>query len=311
MSRRNRHEEDSSLELLLDTMCNTFGGVMFIAISIFVIISGMTQIEHQQETEPITAVDAEKLQHELIVLQDAMQELQKQMAIKQEELQKRQSIRIEDKVEEVAMLEKMLNDLTLQSKTVDTATATVKQSLTQTEKALQSLRQQIKTNSKQQMETEEKIFQQTQSLNKLKKQIVPQSSIVFKVLQASSNAPYFIILHGDQAYAVGPEVIGQAPTPAVTYENRYDGRIVICRPNPGKGIRVLSGKNLSSEFQLLINRIPPGRVPKFCISPGSAKTAFTMRELLKKRNVKHGIMTVADDNEPFKYAYSDKVKYEY
>ena len=42
-------------------------------------------------------------------------------------------------------------------------------------------------------------------------------------------------------------------------------------------------KNLSSEFQLLLNRIPPGRVPKFCISPGSAKTAFTMRELLKKR----------------------------
>ena len=46
MRRRPRiEEEESSLELLLDTMCNTFGGVMFIAISIFVIISGMTQIE--------------------------------------------------------------------------------------------------------------------------------------------------------------------------------------------------------------------------------------------------------------------------
>ena len=38
MSKRSRQEEESSLELLLDTMCNTFGGVMFIAISIFVII---------------------------------------------------------------------------------------------------------------------------------------------------------------------------------------------------------------------------------------------------------------------------------
>ena len=46
--RRRSEEEDSSLELLLDTMCNTFGGVMFIAISIFVIISGMTQIENTE-----------------------------------------------------------------------------------------------------------------------------------------------------------------------------------------------------------------------------------------------------------------------
>jgi TolA-binding protein len=36
---RRRQEEDSSLELLLDTMCNTFGGVMFIAISLAVMLS--------------------------------------------------------------------------------------------------------------------------------------------------------------------------------------------------------------------------------------------------------------------------------
>ena len=33
------NSEDSSLELLLDTMCNTFGGVMFIAISLAVMVS--------------------------------------------------------------------------------------------------------------------------------------------------------------------------------------------------------------------------------------------------------------------------------
>ena len=36
---RRRREDASSLELLLDTMCNTFGGVMFIAISLVVVIS--------------------------------------------------------------------------------------------------------------------------------------------------------------------------------------------------------------------------------------------------------------------------------
>ena len=37
MSRR--HAEESSLDLLLDAMCNTFGGVMFIAILLTVMIS--------------------------------------------------------------------------------------------------------------------------------------------------------------------------------------------------------------------------------------------------------------------------------
>ena len=38
-------EPESSLELLLDTMCNTFGGVMFIAIALVVVLSMMSHIE--------------------------------------------------------------------------------------------------------------------------------------------------------------------------------------------------------------------------------------------------------------------------
>lgn len=47
MSRRK--SEDSSLELLLDTMCNTFGGVMFIAI----LLSVMVSIRGHQQNEPV------------------------------------------------------------------------------------------------------------------------------------------------------------------------------------------------------------------------------------------------------------------
>jgi len=39
MKRKRSNEENSSLELLLDTMCNTFGGIMFIAILLVIICS--------------------------------------------------------------------------------------------------------------------------------------------------------------------------------------------------------------------------------------------------------------------------------
>ena len=62
MSKRQQSEE-SSLELLLDTMCNTFGGVMFIAISLLVIISVMTKDIPQKNEEP---TDMETLQQETV-----------------------------------------------------------------------------------------------------------------------------------------------------------------------------------------------------------------------------------------------------
>ena len=39
MKRKRKSEENSSLELLLDTMCNTFGGIMFIAILLVILCS--------------------------------------------------------------------------------------------------------------------------------------------------------------------------------------------------------------------------------------------------------------------------------
>lgn len=48
MKRKVKTEENSSLELLLDTMCNTFGGIMFIAI-LLVILCSMTDFANQKE----------------------------------------------------------------------------------------------------------------------------------------------------------------------------------------------------------------------------------------------------------------------
>ena len=44
---RKRNEDDSSLELLLDTMCNTFGGIVFITILVALITNDTTKIINQ------------------------------------------------------------------------------------------------------------------------------------------------------------------------------------------------------------------------------------------------------------------------
>lgn len=64
---RRRREDASSLELLLDTMCNTFGGVMFIAISLVVVISMVRSASRALEENAPRKL--EQLQQELARLE--------------------------------------------------------------------------------------------------------------------------------------------------------------------------------------------------------------------------------------------------
>ena len=112
MSKRSyrKSEDESSLELLLDTMCNTFGGVMFIAISIFVIISGMTQIDNaleQQNTDP------EELRRNITELQSVLQQAMHQLDIQTEELKIRQKESDSPLMQETVQLEQLLKELEL------------------------------------------------------------------------------------------------------------------------------------------------------------------------------------------------------
>jgi len=86
MSRRTRSTGDS-LDLLLDTVCNSFGGVVFISILIIVLLN-LTSAEHQI-TPPTPAAEAK-----LLTLQSTAAERQRQLKTLREA--KRQLDRIAD-----------------------------------------------------------------------------------------------------------------------------------------------------------------------------------------------------------------------
>lgn len=79
MSRR-RRAEDSSLELLLDTITNTFGGILFIAILIALLLQTSGREEQEAAAErppPITAAERAALEVRLEDLRDRVTRLQK------------------------------------------------------------------------------------------------------------------------------------------------------------------------------------------------------------------------------------------
>lgn len=78
MSRRIRRvESDSSLELLLDTICNTFGGILFLALLVTILMSQRTEKLITNIVEDALQAEMERLTTELSSLQEELSQARK------------------------------------------------------------------------------------------------------------------------------------------------------------------------------------------------------------------------------------------
>ena len=73
-----KEEESSSLELLLDTMCNTFGGVMFIAITLAVVLFTRNALNTRQTSEERTVQRHEELMRQIEEMKTKVEEMSRQ-----------------------------------------------------------------------------------------------------------------------------------------------------------------------------------------------------------------------------------------
>lgn len=313
MSRRRAKEEESSLELLLDTMCNTFGGVMFIAISLLVVLSAMTKNIPQKEEEP---ADMATLQRQIESLQKIYADLLKELQLKAEQIKLRQSDTTMEKYQELLMLMQLVQETKLKIEAAQLADKTLTVTLLKINKLLVELKKEAIVQETELEKLQKEMLEVQEKLAKLNEEERQAPQLAFRVMERSDRAPFFLMLHNNMVYPVGPwKSDGKKDQidPAVKVANyQYqNSQVLSCTINPGAGISVLDGEDFSQQFQDLLGKIPPGRVPKFFVTPCSAPTAYKMREIMKKRNIYHGTVLAPDDDTPFMFKFTQKAEYEY
>jgi hypothetical protein len=82
MSRQRRRGDDSSLELLLDTITNTFGGILFIAILLSLLLRSNSQTTElaTSRSEPMSALEQVELESRVVDLQQEAEALRRRAA---------------------------------------------------------------------------------------------------------------------------------------------------------------------------------------------------------------------------------------
>ena len=311
MSRK--HAEESSLELLLDIVCNSFGGVIFIALLLAVIISirGFQKTDSEPDREAKIAEVKEQITRLRAELTDVMEATRKQAELL-ETMNADPRLQL---IREIALLERMHEERLLLYKVtaqkVNLSRSALKNLEIATLKTVEERQKTDKIVERQQALLEEK----NEKLEELKKQIgsVNLKQMYFMTLVRKENAPYFIFVNDGKIWPVGPEIEGDSykPNPAVNCRIK-DGRY-FCTPVPDRGIGIFDGEDLAAEFRNFLTSLPADRVPEFVISRSDAPVFYRLRDILKKRKVFHGFRMQKSDQDFFEYQSVSRKKgsYEY
>lgn len=308
---RSKRSMPSSLEMLLDTMCNTFGGVMFIAISLVVVLTmAGTATEALEEAQDITE------------MKKSLSELKKLLADKLNDSAEKERLReilekdpAKKRLCELAALESELEKLRIETAASEAANKVTALEILRAGNKTAELEKRIADIEKANSEIVKQTEIERKNLSALEEKLsaTSQAEISFKFFAPSSEAPYFILIKENRAWRVGPVLDSTGllkPEDDVAYRLENTGKVVFCTPLPATGVNILENGALSPEFEALLNNLPKDRVPDFAVAPDSAKDFSEAREIMKKRFLKHGITTDYTGGE-FTYTFVENVQYEY
>lgn len=307
---RRRGEDASSLELLLDTMCNTFGGVMFIAISLVVVVSMVRSASGISEENTLEKLA--RLQRELTQLEHDVAESRATAEQRRELAELLAAGPMRGELELLAALESEKHRLTERKTAAETRNAVLRAEAAVRREAVGKLRAGVGK-----LETERNTAEAVRRELERKLEIIrmnpdssPAGTLHFKVLREDRRAPWFLVIRNGRIWRIGPESRGGKNIPEPDVEFTVSGRVVACTLKPAAGVPVLADEKISPELRAILRRIPGNRVPEFWVAPDSAKEFFTVREQLKREKITHG-WGPALSGDRFEYHITGEAIHEY
>ncbi len=209
MSKKKDSSESGSLELLLDTMCNTFGGVMFIAISLVVIASFIPKFIKESTTEEMTLEQLEKIEDEIDGLKKKIEALSQSRSIDEKILEKYRSNPNLPLIVEYAKLKEgnlALGDKEMQFRISQQALALrlklAKAENDRKQEDLKKITDQIVELTKKMSEEEKTLIIEIEIVKREIAACKNKEKIVYSKLEKTSKIPYFMIVGKNDIFPI-------------------------------------------------------------------------------------------------------------
>ena len=298
MRGRRRRADDSSLELLLDTITNTFGGILFIAILLSLLLqsSSQTAREAASQVEPMSAVEQAQLESRVADLQQEVENLRRRVAAapqpgdsqaEDSELGKLSAAAAAVEAAVAKSTESIRNTLESQR---EAATATeqfemleqdrksVKEQLAEAEHRLAAAQEEAAKLAEAALQIDRPQgpteIQQTVSLPSLRPSLKTEVSLYVRFDKI------FMMHLWKNGVRLGPntEQFVIAPTPS------EDGVRQVARPKPATG-KDVNAATITEDLRRMLQSFPPNR---FVVSVIVFEDSFDVFQLIKASIVRNG-----------------------
>lgn len=209
MSSKKDSSESGSLELLLDTMCNTFGGVMFIAISLVIIASFIPKIIKETTPEEITQEQLKKIEGEITEIKAKIETLTQNRSLNENIVEKyKKNPNLPLLVKYSNLKEKnanLANDEMQFRTTIQALELRLKLTKTENDKKqaeLKEITDQIEQLTRTMKDEEEKLKIEIEIAKRDIATCKNKKKIVFSKMETTMKMPYFIIIGGNDVFPI-------------------------------------------------------------------------------------------------------------
>lgn len=294
-----------SLELLLDTMCNTFGGIMFIAISLVVVSQLISKEQLAKTPEEINETNLQNIRQHITELQNDILDLQKialarQFASTSRSPEQDAAIR-ELQQAKIASLDAVdaLERSSIRREAEQLKRGHQQKLLLQAQQALEAKRKAIAENKTRLERQQETLRNAISDLEKTLGTLQPRE-IRFAMEVSTSLDPYWVLLQHGRIFrygADGAQVFGEVE------KNEYpDGDAFRMIPRKGNTI----GDNPASQLDTLFKHIDRKKYfVSVLIDDNSFASLLTLKQYLRNA----GFMVYWNYNPIYEFQYVRHARY--
>ncbi len=297
--RRRRATPGSSLDLLLDTVCNAFGGIVFIALLVAVLLQqtgasgGIGDLSGQIEHERLGR-EARRIEGDIEASRTAAND-------------DAQQIDTEDPVA-AASLQRDLDDLRKRNADLCAGVAELAERNRAARRALEAPTERRAREEQDEAETRGKIADLEARLDRLRTE--KTRTLRLPTLHISTKKNLWLIVQGGRLYLclADPD---SGLDPAAAHESVHATRTEEgCKfePRPGRGQDIADGMEKSSWCAEVLRKAPANSYSlHFAVYPDSFEAFVRLRDLFQSKGYSYNWMPLSEA-EPLVLVYADKVE---
>ena len=285
MSKYRQEQTSDSLELLLDTMCNTFGGIMFIAISLLIISSFVSQ---SPTVENIESVTIQEMQITLLKLQTKSDKLNTKISKKKIIIDNMKMIENSGIIQNIAKLKKENILLSDEMQSEKEKLNKVRKENLKLKQSIEEHENSISKSDREKAELEYELSKIKSQYENISKDATPQENrkLSFTHLKTTSCLPSWGILSKNKLYIIDRDT---TCTQLIDGGSRY-------MPKPNSGVVI--GKTITRDVErfctsLYLNK----RFLSLFVMPDSFESMITLKKYVRKNNFTCNWYPITDINE--------------